>query len=115
MTASITDHSLILVHTTCADAGAARALADRLVAERLAACASFGPGVTSVYPWAGRIETADEVALALKTTRARFAALAERLRALHAYEVPELLAIPVIEHDNDYANWIIEWVHSDTA
>lgn len=90
-------------------------LAEKLVRERLVACASLSEGWASVYPWQGRIETDNEVALTLKTSRARFDALAARLRELHEYDVPELLAVPVIEQDTEYANWILEWVHSEDA
>ena len=101
---------LILVHTTCADRERAAAMARRLVAERLAACASIGAPIQSIYPWEDEIRQEREVPLTLKTTRERFAALAERLRALHHYEVPELLATAVVEGDAAYVDWVRDWV-----
>lgn len=106
----MTTASLILVHTTCADRERAAILAERLVAEHLAACASIGAPIQSIYPWAGEVRREREVPLTLKTTTARFPALAARLRALHHYEVPELLATAVVEADAAYADWVLDWV-----
>ncbi len=104
------DDSLILVHTTCADRDEAERLAAEMVENRLAACASVGQPVTSVYPWAGRIERDMEIPLTLKTTRANFAALKNRLCARHSYEVPELLAVAVVDGNSDYIQWVRDWV-----
>jgi len=101
---------LILVHTTCADAGEARRLADALVSEHLAACASIGAPVRSVYPWRDGIEVDDEIPLTLKTARGCFTRLAARLRELHSYDVPELLATKVVEAEADYRRWVFDWV-----
>jgi periplasmic divalent cation tolerance protein len=106
---------LILVQTTCGDRERARVLAGRLVEERLAACASVGAGVESVYCWNDAIQREAEVPLTFKTTRARFAALARRLRELHDYEVPELLATEVVEVDAAYAEWVRQWVGTDQS
>jgi len=107
--------SLILVQTTCGDRDRARALAERLVEERLAACATIGAEVESIYCWSNAIEHEAEVPLALKTTRARFPTLARRLRELHDYDVPELLAIEIVEADGTYADWVRDWVGTDES
>lgn len=107
--------SLILVQTTCGDRERARMLAGQLVEERLAACASVGAEVESVYFWNGDVQRETEVPLTLKTTRARFAALARRLRELHDYDVPELLATEVVEVDGAYAEWVRGWVGTDQS
>lgn len=85
---------------------AADRLADALVGERLAACVTLLPGVQSVYRWEGRVERAEEVQLLVKTTRARFPALRERLVELHPYDVPELLALEAVDGLPAYLDWV---------
>ncbi len=101
---------LLLVHTTCADADQARTLSEALVERRLAACASVGAGVGSTYAWDDAIQHDKEVPLTLKTTRAAFPALASALAELHPYDVPEVLAVPVVEASADYAAWVRRWL-----
>ena len=96
---------VIVCTTLPADADSA-ALARTLVGERLAACVSTLPGVRSVYRWKEQIEEDDEQQLLIKTTAERASALCERIRALHPYEVPELLALPVADGGAEYLDWI---------
>jgi periplasmic divalent cation tolerance protein len=77
-----------------------------LVSERLAACVQVGGPVASTYRWQGRMEQAEEWVCTAKTTRAAAAALVARLRALHSYEQPEILVLPVLDADPDYAAWV---------
>ncbi|HKL52892.1 MAG TPA: divalent-cation tolerance protein CutA [Wenzhouxiangellaceae bacterium] len=104
------DDSLILVHTTCADRDEAERLAGEMVENRLAACASVGQSIASIYPWEGKIERDTETPLTLKTTRARFGALREFLNERHSYDVPELLAVEVVDGNADYIQWVRDWV-----
>lgn len=104
------NESLIMVHTTCADQAEAEALARDLVESHLAACASIGQPVVSVFPWQGNIERDVETPLTLKTTRAAFAALRSRLIDRHSYDVPELLAVDVVEGNTEYLQWVRDWV-----
>lgn len=101
---------LIMVHTTCGDRKEAERLAGEMVENRLAACASVGQPVTSVYPWKGRIERDTEVPLTLKTTIAKFEALEQQLTARHSYDVPELLAVEVANGNTAYMQWVRDWV-----
>ena len=94
------------VHVTAPDAVTATRLARTLVEERLAACVQVLPGVTSVYPWEGRIETADEHLLLVKTTAALFEAIRRRIRSEHPYDTPEVVAVPVLAVDPRYAAWL---------
>ncbi|HEY4528921.1 MAG TPA: divalent-cation tolerance protein CutA [Luteimonas sp.] len=103
--------TVLLCHCTCPDEDTATAIADALVAERLAACVSLQPGLTSIYRWQGRVERAREVLLAIKTTRARLPALVERIRALHPHELPEVLAF---EAAGGLEPWL-RWVESEAA
>ena len=88
----------------------ARELATALVEARLCACANVVPAVASVFRWQGRVDTAQEELLLLKTTRAALPALQERLLALHPYACPELLALPVAGGSPPYLRWVAESV-----
>lgn len=87
-----------------------RRIARLLVEGRVAACVNIVPGVESVYRWQGAVETAQETLLAIKTTAAAFPELRERILEIHGYEVPEVLAIPVVEGSERYLRWLGEQV-----
>lgn len=89
---------------------AAEGLARALVEARLCACVNVLPGVRSVFRWQGAVDTADEALLVAKTTRAVVPALTERIRQLHPYEVPEVLALPVAAGLPAYLAWLGESV-----
>jgi periplasmic divalent cation tolerance protein len=91
---------------TCPDAAVADRIARTLVEERLAACVNRLPGVESTYRWNGAVSVDEEVLLVIKTSRARYAALEARLVALHPYEVPELIAVPIGAGHAPYLAWI---------
>ncbi len=92
--------------TTLPDRDTANRIGRRLVEERLAACAQVVGPVASVYWWQGEVETAGEWYCHLKTTASRVDALMDRLRQLHPYETPEIVALPVTEGDPAYLRWI---------
>jgi periplasmic divalent cation tolerance protein len=98
--------SVLACLTTCPDAATAERIAETLVGEGLAACVNVLPGVTSIYRWQGVVERAGEVLLVIKTTEAGFAALEERLVALHPYELPELIAVPIDHGLPVYLDWV---------
>jgi periplasmic divalent cation tolerance protein len=91
---------------TAPDAEVAARIARALVEEELAACANLVSNVRSIYRWQGKLEDESEVMLILKTRADRVDALAERLRALHPYEVPELLVLPVESGLPAYLDWV---------
>ncbi len=97
---------LIDVLVTCPDRASAEAIARALVEERLAACANIGAGAASIYRWKGAIEQADEIPLMLKTRAGLFARLAERVKALHSYEVPCIVAMELADVEPAYAAWL---------
>lgn len=101
----------LLCLSTCPDAETATRIAHALVEERLAACVNRIAGATSTYRWQGRIQNDAEVLLLIKTTRAHFAALRDRLLALSPYAVPELIALEVVDGHVPY----LEWIGSETA
>lgn len=95
-----------MVSTTIADEAVARQIAITLVEERLAACVQILPDVTSIYRWQGRVEETREWLLQCKTSAARTPQLISRIRALHPYQTPEILAVAVAAGDLDYLTWV---------
>jgi periplasmic divalent cation tolerance protein len=95
-----------IVLTTCASPGEASRLARVLVEERLAACATLIPAVQSVYHWEGKVETATETLLLLKTGPEQLAALEGRLHQLHSYQTPEFLVLGVDGVSHPYLDWL---------
>lgn len=96
----------IVVFCTCPDAASAERVAAALVEERLAACVNRIPGMASTYRWQGKVCHDNEQLLLIKTTRERFAALGERIRALHPYELPEVIAVDIVAGHAPYLGWI---------
>lgn len=98
------------VTTTLPDSDAADRLAQILVRERLAACAQVAGPISSIYRWQGTVEQASECYCHLKTTMKQLPALRARIRELHPYEVPEIIAVPIVDGDASYLQWIEESV-----
>ncbi len=98
---------------TCPDSGTAESLAAALIEEGHAACINLIPGLVSLYRWQGRIERDSEVLLMIKTVRERLGTLTERVRQLHPYDVPEVIAHPVTDGHDAYLNWVRQCI--DTA
>ena len=96
----------ILVMSTCAAEADAERLARALLDARLAACVNVVPGVRSFYHWKGEIESQAEFMLIIKTSRDLFPALCAEIEKLHPYEVPELLALPVLAGAENYLSWL---------
>ena len=102
----VSDHQCLVVLCTCPDGAPAARLAETLVAERLAACVNRLPGVVSNFRWEGQVQQESETLLLIKTTRAGLGALTARIRSLHPYELPEVLAVPVMGGFEDYLDWV---------
>jgi periplasmic divalent cation tolerance protein len=100
----------IQVTTTLPDEEAAQSIATQVVEERLAACAQVSGPLSSTYRWRGSIERDAEWYCHLKTTTACLPALQRRIRELHPYDVPEIIALPILGGDPDYLKWIDETV-----
>ena len=98
----------VLVLSNAPDEAVATRIADALVSEGLAACVNIGRPVQSVYRWQGVVEKATEIPLTIKTTAAKQANLIERLIALHPYDVPEAIVVPIIGGYAPYLNWVCE-------
>ena len=99
-----TPHLLILC--TCPDQATAQNIANQLIDRTLAACVNILPGLTSVYQWQGKRETAQEYLLLIKATDATYPVLEQAITELHPYELPEVIAVPIIQGLNGYLQWI---------
>ena len=96
----------VVVFVTAPSAEVAAALAKTLVTEKLVACVNVLPGLRSVYAWEGKVCDEEEVLCVLKTRRALFAAVRERVTALHPYQVPEIIALPLVDGSAPYLAWL---------
>jgi periplasmic divalent cation tolerance protein len=105
--------TVLLCFCTCPDAPTAARIANALVEERLAACASALPGMRSTYRWQDHVEHAEEVLLLIKTSADRYPALQARLPRLHPYELPELLAVEASAGLPDYLRWVADATRPD--
>jgi periplasmic divalent cation tolerance protein len=102
----MTDALIVLVTVPSRDDG--ERIADALVGEQLAACVNVVGPIRSIYRWQGKIQRDDEHLLLIKTTRARYAALEARVQALHSYDVPEIVAVPIERGSAAYLAWITD-------
>lgn len=98
----------IAVFITAPSYKEAKRIADAIVSGRLAACANIIPGVKSIFKWQGKIETAREALLIVKTKKSKFDKLKKQIKKLHSYKVPEIIALPIISGNAEYLNWIDE-------
>ncbi|MEU7881129.1 divalent-cation tolerance protein CutA [Microbispora bryophytorum] len=101
----------IEVRSTASSRGEAARICAAVVAHRLAACAQVVAPISSTYWWAGEVQQAEEWLVLMKTTVDRFDDLAACVRELHSYEVPEIVAVPIVQGMPDY----LEWIRRETA
>ncbi|MGH8453832.1 MAG: divalent-cation tolerance protein CutA [Nevskiales bacterium] len=95
-----------LLYCTCPDTDVAQCIARALVEQRLAACVNIVPGLRSVYRWKGEVQDDAECLLLIKTRESHIVAVTESIRRLHPYELPEVIAVPVIAGLAPYLDWI---------
>ncbi|MEK6336532.1 MAG: divalent-cation tolerance protein CutA [Acidobacteriota bacterium] len=100
----------IVVIMTAANAEEAERIAEALVGARLAACVQLLPEIRSVYRWKGEVARDTEVLLLAKTILAKFDKLEQAVRAIHSYETPEIIALPVTAGSEPYLNWLVSEV-----
>lgn len=98
--------SAIEVQVTCGSSGEADAIAEALIAGRLAACVQQFP-MRSTFRWEGEVQHDDEVLLLVKTTTARFDAVRELVLERHSYDVPAVTAVPIVAGSDEYLAWIV--------
>jgi len=98
----------IVILVTASSETEAETVAEDLVRSRLVACANILPGVRSVFRWEGEIQREREVLLVMKSRHELFDRIEQRVRDLHSYEVPEVLAVPILEGSGPYLTWLGE-------
>jgi periplasmic divalent cation tolerance protein len=98
----------IIVMVTCGNSAEAEAIANELLQERLVACVNIAGRIRSLFHWQGTVARESESLLLMKTQRGRFEQLSRRVKELHSYQVPEVIAMPVIVGNPDYLAWIEE-------
>lgn len=106
MTSTRHNEDVRVVLVTAPEVAVGRRIASTLVEERLAACVNLVSGVESIYRWDGGIQHDAEVLLVVKTSEARCSDLADRVRELHPYEVPEVLALSAVGGSAPYLDWV---------
>ncbi len=99
---------LVSITVTAEDAEDLATIAHALVSERLAACANITPGIRSIYRWDGSIYDGTEAFAILHTRAALVEQVFERVRDLHPYQTPQLIALPIVQVDQDYAVWVCD-------
>lgn len=104
----------LVVLCTCPERADAERIAHLVVDRRIAACVNILPGVSSIYRWQGRVDTADEVLMVIKTSRSRYASLEDAIVTSHPYEVPEIVALTISVGLPAYLAWLVESV-ADSA
>jgi len=96
----------IVVFSTCDSLEAAERIARLLIEERLAACVNILPGARSIYRWEGKIEESPELLLVIKSSQGLLPRLIAELQKIHSYEVPEIIALPIVEGAKPYLDWM---------
>jgi periplasmic divalent cation tolerance protein len=96
----------IVVFSNCGSATEARKIARHLVELHLAACVNIVPAVHSIYQWQGKVEEEEEWMLMIKSTRPLFDRLKIELQKMHSYQVPEVIALAIVDGSTDYLSWI---------
>jgi periplasmic divalent cation tolerance protein len=99
-------NNFVLLFVTAPDGECAEAIARKLLEERLVACVNIVPGLRSLYWWEGEVEASDEVLMLLKARRSDIDAVTERVRGLHPYEVPEVIAADICGGSQAYLDWV---------
>ena len=95
-----------LILCTCPDASSAKLIAEQLVKLQLAGCVNILPGITSIYQWQGKIESTQEQLLLIKSHCENYPAIESKIKQIHPYELPEIIAVPIDGGLPDYLQWI---------
>lgn len=96
----------IVIFVTTKDSSEAQAIARALVDQKLVACANIVSGVKSLFWWQGKVDEASEVLLILKTKRSLFKRIEKTVKSLHSYDVPEIIALPIVAGSQEYLKWL---------
>ena len=104
----MTKSSYIVVFITTSSYEEARKIADALVVQKKAACVNIVPKVNSLFRWKGKIEDVEESLMVVKTRAELFPDIVSTVKSIHSYEVPEIIALPIVEGNPDYLSWLKE-------
>ena len=104
--------SFIQVFVSCESKAQAKTVVDSLLNDQIIACAQILPGVESYYHWHGQTVQAAECLLLLKSHRDHFKTIEAKIKKLHSYEVPEIIAVPIVDGSKEYLQWINEQTNS---
>lgn len=104
---------VLIIFVTATNRKEAVRIGEEMVSMRLAACANIIPGIQSIYRWKGKVAKAREVLLILKSTKPRYHALEKAIKAMHTYEIPEVIALPVTEGLERYIRWVRSETHNE--
>lgn len=103
----------IVVLVTTSSEAEAQEIGEKLVESKLAACANIVASVQSIFRWQGEIADENETLMIIKSTKARLQAIIEKVKELHSYDVPEIIALPIVAGSEAYLNWIHEETTTD--
>lgn len=104
----------MIIFVTCKDVEQAKQISHALLDRKEAACVNVIPGIQSFFRWQGKDDQATEVLLVIKTQAVLFEAVRKTVKEIHSYQTPEIIALPVIDGDADYLNWIREETENKT-
>ena len=96
----------VLITVTCTSQEEARKISERLLAKRLVACANILPKIKSKFWWKGKLDSAAEHLVTMKTVKSNFKKIEAEIKRIHSYEVPEIIAVPIVLGGRDYLDWI---------
>ena len=100
----------IAIFVTADDLELARKIGQELVESRLVACVNIVPGIESIYRWQGAVQRDREVLMIIKTSRRRFAEVEAKVKEIHTYQLPEVIAVPIDHGSQEYLDWLQESV-----
>lgn len=100
----------IVIFITCANNKEARRIATALIKNRLAACINIADKIESIFWWEGKINLAKESLLIIKSRKTNLTKIVKRVKSMHSYSVPEIIALPVVAGNKDYFRWLNESV-----
>ncbi|VAX35176.1 Periplasmic divalent cation tolerance protein CutA [hydrothermal vent metagenome] len=96
----------IVIFVTASDKDEAEKISNQLVEDKLVACVNIVDGVASIFRWKEKVDKAGEALLIMKTKQVLFSQIAETIKSLHSYTVPEIIAFPIVEGSEDYLKWV---------
>ena len=100
--------NFIIIYVTAKDSKQAKNIAQKIIQEKRAACVNIVPNVQSVYRWNGKVETSKEVLMIIKSQKSNFSKIADLVTQNHSYELPEIIAVPIVDGSKKYLKWIKE-------